>query len=85
MVIHTYEEEMKYQIATLGQTWWVAAFDIPRQVDKIVEIQQWCCEAFGQPGYHPLTDQMRWQEAVRYGEVRFNNKQDLEWFVLKWS
>lgn len=86
MFIRTYEEEMRYQVTTLGKTWWVAIFMLlPHQVDKVVEIQEWCYEAFGQPGYHPLTGQMRWEEAVRYGEVRFMNKQDLEWFVMRWS
>lgn len=85
MLIHTYEEDRKHPVGGFNETWWVAAFKMPRYGSQVDEMRAWCYKTFGQSGYHPLTDEFRWRDDIPYGEVRFSRKQDLEWFVIKWS
>lgn len=64
-----------------GGPWHVAAFTAPRNYREIVE---WCNKVFGPGGYHD-TPQARWKDDIFYGEAWFKNKEDLEWFVLRWE
>lgn len=81
MFVHTYEKTMDMRV--FDETWYVAAFKTNKE--NRAEIQRWCYKTYGQSGYHPLQDHVRWKDSIQYGEIYFNNKQDLEWFVLKWS
>ena len=80
MFIHTYKHMMDWRDDI---PWHVAAFETPRQ--NRPEITSWCYKTFGAPGMNHLTKQIRWKDSIQYGEVYFNRKEDLEWFVLRWS
>ena len=69
MFIHVYNEHW-------NQGHYVAAFRAG--VDTLAEIKQWCYATYGNPGH-------RWIDNVHFGEALFNNQQDLEWFLLRWS
>jgi hypothetical protein len=47
-------------------------FDEPYPEEVYVEINDWCIETFG---YHART---------AYHVFEFNDKKDLDWFLLKW-
>lgn len=81
MFIHTYTQ--KNNMRGFHENWHVAAFTL--QKDMLGPMTKWCYETFGNSGYHPLTDEYRWSDDIRYGEVQFSRKEDLEWFVLRWS
>lgn len=81
MFIHTYQLK-KDADGSGGGPWHVAAFTAPKYYREIVE---WCLKAFGPAGWHDTTPQARWKNDIFYGEVYFKNKEDLEWFVLRWA
>lgn len=84
MFIHTYEVPVDV-VNFKGEVWYVAAFKQITKVDAVVEMKKWCWKAFGKPGHNDLTYETRWKDGVAYGEIYFSRKQDLEWFVLRWS
>jgi hypothetical protein len=81
MFIHTYETTKDF--LTDKPRKYVAAFESKRE--NRAEITQWCYKAFGPPGFNHLTFETRWKDSINWGEVYFSRKEDLEWFVLKWS
>ena len=82
MFVHAYESVLLYKH---GPThWYIAAFQNHKQVD-LGAIRRWCYQTYGVPGIHVDTDEIRWQDNIKFGEVRFSRKEDLEWFVLRWS
>lgn len=81
MYIHTYERAGHF--LTDKPCKYVAAFESKRE--NRAEITKWCYETFGRPGYHHLIDQTRWKDGIQWGEIFFSRKEDLEWFVLRWS
>ena len=83
MFIHTYETNSDF--LTDSPCKYVAAFKQLTKVDAVVEMKKWCWETFGEPGHNHLTFQTRWKDSIEYGEVFFNRKEDLEWFVLRWQ
>ena len=52
---------------------------------KTREIQRWCHQTFGESGYRPLTDEIRWEDGARYGEIIFYRESDLIMFLLRWE
>ena len=57
--------------------------------DEINEIKQWCYENFG-PGLgnyrvENSTFIHRWINNIEVGEIKFSDKKDLDWFLLKWN
>jgi hypothetical protein len=78
MFIHTYD--LKKDVDGCGGgPWHVAAFTNPK---NYYEIAEWCHKTFGEPGYHDKPT--RWKDDIYYGEISFRNKEDLEWFMLRW-
>jgi hypothetical protein len=49
------------------------------------EITRWCYKTYGNPGFNTNTQQIRWSDGIKWGEVIFSRKEDLEWFLLRWS
>ena len=82
MFIHTYDLIKDVLYSSEG-SWYIAAFETPRQ--NRPEITKWCYKTFGAPGMNHLTKQIRWKDGILYGEIYFSRKEDLEWFVLRWS
>lgn len=80
MFIHTYQQIKDWRDAT---PWHVAAFMTPKEYRP--EMTRWCYKTFGPPGMNHLTKQIRWKDGIQYGEVYFNRKEDLEWFLLRWA
>ena len=61
----------------------------PSLKNEISEIHQWCYKNFG-PGLgncrlENSTFIHRWINNIEFGEVKFSDKKDLDWFVLKWN
>lgn len=82
MFIETYEtQNTNADWSDYG--WYVAAFETPRE--NRPEITRWCYKAFGPAGRPKGAAETRWKDGIRFGEIHFKHKQDLEWFVLKWS
>lgn len=81
MFIHTYD--LKKDEDGVGEgPWHVAAFTCPRHYHVI---QEWCHRTFGPDRVDHNTHQLRWKDQIYYGEVYFSRKEDLTWFVLRWS
>jgi hypothetical protein len=49
------------------------------------ELQRWCYETYGPPGFRVNTHDMRWKDAIKYGEIEFEREADLMLFLLKWQ
>lgn len=50
------------------------------------EIQKWCCENFGQPGYRDDLEDTRWLDNIlQNGEIYLCKDEDLTFFLLKWT
>lgn len=81
MFIHTYETTSDF--LTDKPCKYVAAFTL--QKGMLESMTEWCHVTFGPEGYQPLTHETRWKNDIFYGEVFFSRKEDLEWFVLRWS
>lgn len=81
MYIHTYETASDF--LTDKPCKYVAAFESKRE--NRAEITQWCYKSFGPAGFRHLTNETRWKDSIQWGEVYFSRKEDLEWFVLRWS
>lgn len=81
MFIHTYDLKRDEDGSGEGP-WHIAAFTLPKHYNSIIE---WCYTTFGQPGFNHLTHQTRWKDEIFYGEVYFSRKEDLTWFMLRWS
>ena len=71
MFIYTYDEYWK------NDGWAVAAFTAD-DTSQLLEIQHWCNTVFGKPND-------RWEDCIRFGEVKFSDKKDLTMFILRWS
>lgn len=71
MFIHTYDE-----LGINDDGWTVAAFKA--EIDALAEIKQWCYATYGSTGD-------RWKDDIHWGEIRFSDKRDLTFFVLRWS
>lgn len=71
MIIHVYDEYW-------NQGWSVAAFPRHRTVDELVEMTNWCYNAYGEPGD-------RWKNQLAYGEILFSGPEDLTLFLLRWA
>ncbi len=84
MFIHTYDLK-RDEDGTGGGPWHVAAFTLRKNPENYNQIIEWCYKIFGPPGFNALTYQTRWKDEIFYGEVLFSRKEDLEWFVLRWS
>ena len=81
MFIHTYtQKKLPHEE---GIEWYVASFKTPGENRK--EITKWCYNTFGAPGVNHNTHQTRWKDSINWGEAIFSRKEDLEWFVLRWS
>lgn len=78
MLIHTYKSTDMHR-----EPWHVAAFTAKKETRP--DITRWCYQTYGAPGYRANTAEIRWKDAIQYGEIHFSRKQDLEWFLLKWS
>lgn len=63
--------------------WHMAAFESKKE--GRAEMTKWCYHTFGPPGFRHLTHDTRWKDGIQFGEIYFARKQDLEWFVLRWS
>lgn len=48
------------------------------QIEDEYKIRAWCIEVYGSPG-------IRWHDYLWVNEIRFFNKKDADWFLLKWS
>ncbi len=48
------------------------------------EIQQWCIENFGKPGYQEELGGTRWLDDSYSGEIFLCKDEDLTFFLLKW-
>ena len=83
MFIHTYEHTDN--VLDFDRVWHVAAFKQPTKWREVEEMENWCYKTFGPTEFNHLTYEQRWKNDIRFGEVSFKRKQDLEWFVLKWS
>jgi len=83
MFIHTYMSSNDVLIEE--PHWYIAAFKQPTKINEGEEIKQWCYQTFGPPGHNYLTFQTRWKDNIRHGEVSFSRREDLEWFLLRWS
>ena len=81
MLIYTHE--ITNDMQGFGRKWHVASFSAKKE-DR-PEIARWCYQAFGVPGYLPMIDDIRWKDGINYGEIIFSRKQDLEWFILRWT
>ena len=81
MLIHTYTQ--KKEPHEEGTEWYVAGFKAFNENRK--EITKWCYATFGPPGLNHNTRQIRWKDSINWGEAIFSRKEDLEWFVLRWS
>lgn len=81
MFIHAYETTSDF--LTDKPCKYVAAFKSNKENRS--EITRWCYEAFGPPGWQPNIYQTRWKDSIQWGELYFSRKEDLEWFVLRWS
>lgn len=61
----------------------------PSLKNEINEIHQWCYKNFGPGlGNYRLENSTfihRWINNIEFGEVKFSDKKDLDWFVLKWN
>ena len=63
---------------------YVVAF--PRPDPKLTkEIRTWCYQSYGEPDYRYLTDEIRWLDYIRCGEICFTRESDLSFFMLRWS
>ena len=55
------------------------------EVDS-AEIQKWCIENFGQPGYNDDLGETRWLDDIdNLGEIILCKDEDLTFFLLKWT
>ena len=81
MFIHTYQQKKDVD-GSGGGPWHVAAFTAPKYY---YEIGEWCYATFGPSGFNADTQQARWLDDIYYGEAHFRDKEDLEWFVLRWA
>jgi hypothetical protein len=83
MFIHTYTEDQP-RIPRCTRCY-VAAFGLKDLKDADLDaIGEWCYNTFGAPGWRPWTAETRWTDNIRFGEIAFSRKEDLEWFVLRW-
>ena len=41
-------------------------------------MRDWCVTTYGNSIY-------RWRDHIQWGEVHFNNEEDLTFFVMRWS
>ena len=82
MFIHTYETQ-KTNTKWSDYGWHVAAFSAPKE--NRAAITRWCYKTFGPAGLPKGATETRWKDSIRFGEIYFKHKQDLEWFVLKWA
>ena len=80
MQIHQYFEHVDY----LPRGYYVAAFRSPSYEDAY-KIRLWCFESFGAAGYKVDDHEIRWQDGITYGELRFQRDEDLTAFLLRWS
>ena len=79
MYIHSYKEA--------NSPYWVAAFETPEQFAN-TEIFDFCYKNFG-PGLGDMrVDNSpfvhRWVNDIKWGEVRFSQEADLQWFLMRW-
>ena len=81
MHIHSYLMTSAYQP---NGPRWMAAFT-NKNIDITQEIQQWCYNAFGPPGFKVNTDEIRWTDGAVRGEIIFGREEDLMLFMLKWQ
>lgn len=89
MKIVTYQIEDTSHIFT--KTWNVA--DCSDIEEKFSDVINWCMKQYGTYGYIINQDYTRWKVDIStsavsekwWGKFLFTEKQDLEWFVLKWS
>ncbi len=50
------------------------------------EIQKWCFENFGKPGYREDLGETRWLDDIKEkGEIFLCKDEDLTFFLLKWT
>lgn len=49
------------------------------------EIQRWCIENLGNPGYQEELGESRWLDNCKEGEIFLCKDEDLTFFLLKWS
>lgn len=49
------------------------------------EIQQWCFQNFGNPGYQEEHGESRWLDATKDCAIYLCNDEDLTFFLLKWT
>lgn len=82
MFIHTYTQKNFDVQEPEIKKWYIAAFTLPK---NHYEIYDWCYHTFGPSGFNHNTRQTRWGDEIRYGEVYFSRREDLEWFLLRWS
>lgn len=75
-MIHVYQEG--WSGGGISETWIVAAFSHLGPLREVEKIQEWCLNTFGEAGE-------RWQDDIKYGEIRFRDSSDLTAFLLKWQ
>lgn len=75
MKIHTYKPPYK--------DYYVAAFPSPTNNTK--EMIEWCHRTFGEPGFLPHTQDVRWRDGIMFGEAYFARESDLMMFLLRWE
>jgi hypothetical protein len=75
MIIHYYKPPYK--------DYHIAAFHSPVENER--ELGRWCYDNFGPSGYQPDIAQVRWNDNIHYGEIRFDRESDLALFLLRWS
>ena len=50
-------------------------------------IRPWCRQTFGPSGIWDTNNYLapRWKDDIMWGEIRFRDKKDAEWFLLRWE
>jgi hypothetical protein len=63
---------------------YIAAFR-RQDEERTTEIRKWCWQTFGQAGYRVNSDETRWADSLKHGEIMFEREEDLAVFLLKWA
>ena len=84
MFIHTYVMYRPYNEHAMP--WHVAELNRNELKDGVLySIRKWCYQTYGDPGFKHNTHEIRWKDSIHKGEILFNRKEDLEWFLLRWQ
>ena len=83
---------MRVYKESTGPYWIAEIRTTPMPAELTQCIAKWCYNTYGpglgdyrvaEPKDSPFVH--RWVNDIKWGEVRFSNEADLNWFVLRWS